>query len=87
MREVWSDVFRTQKYLDWEAALARAGAKVGLIPQEAADEVKRIYGIVSDSLNGLTDSIRRQGRSSGCMSGARRLRAAIACEGKLPCRH
>jgi 3-carboxy-cis,cis-muconate cycloisomerase len=36
MREIWSDGFRTQKYLDWEAALARAQAKVGLIPQEGA---------------------------------------------------
>ena len=42
MREVWSDRFRTQKYLDWEAALARAEAKVGLIPGEAADEITRV---------------------------------------------
>jgi thiamine pyrophosphate-dependent enzyme len=28
----------------------------------AAAGVKRIYGIVGDSLNGLTDAIRRQGR-------------------------
>jgi pyruvate dehydrogenase (quinone) len=28
----------------------------------AAAGVKRIYGIVGDSLNGLTDSLRRQGR-------------------------
>jgi 3-carboxy-cis,cis-muconate cycloisomerase len=42
MREVWSDAFRTEKYLDWEAALARAEAKVGLIPQEAADEISRV---------------------------------------------
>src|SRR6195952_5061615 len=28
----------------------------------AAARVKRIYGIVGDSLNGLTDSIRRQGK-------------------------
>src|SRR6201987_5210657 len=28
----------------------------------AASGVKRIYGIVGDSLNGLTDSIRRQGK-------------------------
>jgi 3-carboxy-cis,cis-muconate cycloisomerase len=42
MREVWSDRFRTQKYLDWEAALARAEAKVGVIPQEAADEISRV---------------------------------------------
>jgi hypothetical protein len=42
MREIWSDPFRTQKYLDWEAALARAEAQVGLIPQEAADEIGRV---------------------------------------------
>ena len=42
MREVWSDVFRTEKYLDWEAALARAEAKVGLIPQEAAEEISAV---------------------------------------------
>jgi 3-carboxy-cis,cis-muconate cycloisomerase len=42
MREIWSDTYRTQKYLDWEAALARAEAKVGLIPQEAADEITRV---------------------------------------------
>jgi 3-carboxy-cis,cis-muconate cycloisomerase len=42
MREIWSDTFRTQKYLDCEAALARAEAKAGLIPQEAADEITRV---------------------------------------------
>src|SRR5262249_180607 len=42
MREVWSDRFRTQKYLEWEAALARAEAKIGLIPQEAADEISHV---------------------------------------------
>jgi 3-carboxy-cis,cis-muconate cycloisomerase len=42
MREVWSDEFRTQKYLDWEAALARAEAKVGLIPEQAAIEITRV---------------------------------------------
>ena len=39
MREVWSDENRTQKYLDIEAALARVQARIGLIPQEAADEI------------------------------------------------
>jgi 3-carboxy-cis,cis-muconate cycloisomerase len=42
MREIWSDAFRTQKYLDCEAALARAQAKVGLIPREAANEITRV---------------------------------------------
>jgi 3-carboxy-cis,cis-muconate cycloisomerase len=42
MREIWSDEFRTKQYLDWEAALARAEAKIGLIPQDAADEISRV---------------------------------------------
>jgi len=39
MRQVWSDENRTQKYLDIEAALAKVQARLGLIPQEAADEI------------------------------------------------
>ena len=39
MRQVWSDENRTQKYLDIEAALARVQGRLGLIPQEAADEI------------------------------------------------
>ena len=39
MRQVWSDENRTQKYLDVEAALAGVQARLGLIPQEAADEI------------------------------------------------
>ena len=39
MRQVWSDENRVQKYLDIEAALARAQAKLGIIPQEAAVEI------------------------------------------------
>jgi 3-carboxy-cis,cis-muconate cycloisomerase len=39
MRRIWSDENRTQKYLDIEAALARVQGRLGLIPQEAADEI------------------------------------------------
>ena len=39
MRRVFSDGNRVQKYLDFEAALARAQARLGIIPQEAADEI------------------------------------------------
>jgi 3-carboxy-cis,cis-muconate cycloisomerase len=39
MRRVWSDENRTQKYLDIEAALAKVQGELGLIPQEAADEI------------------------------------------------
>ena len=39
MRAVFSDENRVQKYLDFEAALARAQAKLMIIPQEACDEI------------------------------------------------
>jgi hypothetical protein len=41
MRAVWSDESRVQKYLDFEAALARAQAKLGIIPKNAAAEIVR----------------------------------------------
>jgi 3-carboxy-cis,cis-muconate cycloisomerase len=41
MRRVFSDENRVQKYLDFEAALARAQGRLGIIPQEAADEICR----------------------------------------------
>ena len=39
MREIWSDENRVRKYLDFEAALARAQAKLGIIPKNAAAEI------------------------------------------------
>ena len=39
MRRVFSDESRVQKYLDFEAALARAQARLGVIPQNAAEEI------------------------------------------------
>jgi len=39
MRRVFSDENRVQKYLDFEAALARAQARLGIIPPEAAEEI------------------------------------------------
>ena len=41
MRRVFSDGNRVQKYLDFEAALARAQARLGIIPKEAAEEIVR----------------------------------------------
>src|SRR6478672_6643031 len=41
MRSVFSDANRVQKYLDFEAALARAQARLGIIPREAAEEIVR----------------------------------------------
>ena len=41
MRAIWSDQSRIQRYLDFEAALAKAQAKLGIIPQDACDEIVR----------------------------------------------
>jgi 3-carboxy-cis,cis-muconate cycloisomerase len=42
MRRIWSDENRTQRYLDFEAALARAQASIGMISKEAAAEITRV---------------------------------------------
>ena len=34
--------------------------------------VKRIFGVVGDSLNGFTDALRRSKRSNGCTCGTKR---------------
>ncbi|KAF2766075.1 beta carboxy-cis-cis-muconate lactonizing enzyme, cyloisomerase, CLME2 [Teratosphaeria nubilosa] len=39
IKAIWSDKQRTTYFLDFEAALARAQAKLGIIPQKAADEI------------------------------------------------
>ncbi len=40
-RRIFSDENTVQKWLDVEAALARVEARLGIIPQEAADEINR----------------------------------------------
>jgi 3-carboxy-cis,cis-muconate cycloisomerase len=41
MREVFSDETRVRHYLEIEASLALVEARLGIIPQEAADEIRR----------------------------------------------
>ena len=41
IRRVFADEALVQRWLDVEAALARAEARVGLIPQEGAEEIAR----------------------------------------------
>jgi len=41
MRHVWSDEHRTAKYIEIERALAVVQGRLGIIPQEAADEIAR----------------------------------------------
>lgn len=38
-QSIWSDKTRTSYFLDFEAALARVQARLGIIPQRAADEI------------------------------------------------
>lgn len=45
MRAVWSDENRTRHYLAIEAALARVQARLGIIPQGAADEIVSVCNI------------------------------------------
>ena len=61
MRQVWSDENRTQKYLDFEAALARAQGRLGLIPQEAADEIVRHCRVEQIDLAKLREQTERIG--------------------------
>src|SRR4051794_9260323 len=60
MRAVWSDENRTCKYLEIEAALARVQARLGIIPQEAAEEIVaacQIEKIDMDKLRAQTQRI------------------------------
>ena len=60
MRHVWGDENRTAKYLDVERALARVQGRLGVIPQEAADEIVRnceLSQIDWDKLKAKTEQI------------------------------
>src|SRR5580658_4673232 len=61
MRRVFSDENRVQKYLDFEAALARAQARLGIIPQEAAEEICRHCNAAEIDLNKLKTQTERIG--------------------------
>ena len=60
MRRIWSDENRTAKYLDVERALAKVQGRLGVIPQEAADEIVRnceLSQIDWDQLKAKTEQI------------------------------
>ncbi|HEU0199920.1 MAG TPA: 3-carboxy-cis,cis-muconate cycloisomerase, partial [Burkholderiaceae bacterium] len=61
MRRVWSDENRTEKYLRIEAALARVQGRLGLIPQEAADEIVRACNIEKIDMQKLKAQTERIG--------------------------
>ena len=74
MRRIFSDENRVQKYLDFEAALARAQARLGIIPQEAADEIVHHCNAGEMDFGKLEDANRAH-RLSGAAGGAAARRA------------
>jgi 3-carboxy-cis,cis-muconate cycloisomerase len=61
MRRVFSDGNRVQKYLDFEAALARAQARLGIIPKEAADEIVKHCNVAEIDFEKLKTQTERIG--------------------------
>ena len=61
MRQVWSDENRTRKYLDIERALAVVQARLGVIPQEAADEIVRHCALEQIDMDRLREQTERIG--------------------------
>ena len=89
MRDVWSDENRTAKYVEIERALAIVQARLGIIPQEAADEIVRHCSIDKIDLARLraADRADRLPRSSGSSRRSTRCAAtswASTCTGARP---
>jgi 3-carboxy-cis,cis-muconate cycloisomerase len=61
MRRVFSDENRIQKYLDFEAALARAQAPLGIIPHEAMEEICRHCNVAEIDFTKLKTQTERIG--------------------------
>lgn len=61
MRQVWSDENRTQKYLDFERALAVAQGRLKIIPQDAADEIARHCVLAELDMSKLKEATERVG--------------------------
>ena len=69
MRRVFSDENRVQKYLDFEAGLARAQARLGIIPNEAGEEIVRHCNVSEIDFAKLKTADRAH-RLSGAAGGA-----------------
>lgn len=61
MRQVWSDENRTQKYLDFERALAVAQGRLKIIPQDAAEEIARHCVLAELDMAKLKEATERVG--------------------------
>src|ERR671931_893172 len=63
VRALFSEASRYQAWLDVEAALAQAQAELGLIPQEAADEISRKAHLSWLDLDNIRAGLARTGHS------------------------
>src|SRR5215468_2172904 len=61
MRRIFADENRIQRYLDIEAALARAQARLGIIPHDACDEIQRHCSISEYDFANLKSEMERIG--------------------------
>lgn len=59
MRTVFDDKMTVQKWLDVEAALARAEASLGIIPAEAAEDITRAADVEQYDLDAMRDEMAR----------------------------
>lgn len=59
MREIFSEENRVQKWLDFEVALARSQAELGIIPAAAAEEIARHAQVSGLDLPAMSAEIRR----------------------------
>src|SRR5262249_46669544 len=59
LRAIFSDENRVQKWFDYEAALARTQAELGIIPQAAADEIAAKAKVGNVDLEAIAAEVRR----------------------------
>ena len=59
LRAVFNDESRVQKWYDYEAALALSQAELGIIPQDAAEEIARKANVGNVDLEAIAAEIRR----------------------------
>jgi len=62
-RKVFCDIYRYQRWLDVEAALAMAQADLGLIPREAAENIRDNADITSLDLDGIREGLKTTSHS------------------------
>lgn len=63
MREIFDDTAIIQNILDIETALAETQAEMGLIPQEAADEIRKKARVENLNIPHIEEGVKRMGHS------------------------